>query len=234
MARVKNAAKAKKAFRVKKASKVKKASRLHSRSLKLSWPNTIPMSRKCKLRKVKKVKKTVRREQQDHGGKFFGNISKDPEFDEAMDRYHKAFEGRLRQCRKWVAKAFAERRFDAGVRNELNAYWGKSKYGDQPAAKTLSEYASQAVGLMERDIGTDWDWAKGFASILSPFCPSFERQVEHGAANYHIRGIGYVGEEDLESWVDDEEEWDDDVEIIADDNSGKKVVHFAAETVIWQ
>ena len=140
-------------------------------------------------------------------------------FDNALERYHAAYEQRLHQCRKWVEARYAEHRFDSGVRKELLDYFGKRKFGDCPSAKCLSKHAGQALDLSEHDLGTDLMWAKGIAWMFGDSGPYFEKIVENAMKDYEVCGPGYVGEEDLESWVGDPESWEPQ----AGKSTGKKV-----------
>ena len=128
-------------------------------------------------------------------------------FEVALAKYQNLFEKRLKECRKWVALTHHQKRIDVGVRNELMAYFGKRKYGERPSAKFLSKYACQALELSEHVFGTDLYWAKGVASMFGPYAPVFEKMIDNSMKDYGLAGPGYVGEEDLESWVGDSDKW---------------------------
>jgi len=83
-----------------------------------------------------------------------------------MRTYTNAYEHRLHELRKWVNQKHAEHRIDAGVARELNAYFGKRKFGARPSARVLSKYACQALELSEHDLGTDLAWAKGMTGLF--------------------------------------------------------------------
>lgn len=51
-------------------------------------------------------------------------------------------------------------------------------------------------------------WAKGKAWMFGDSGPYFEKIVESAMKDNEVCGPGYVGEEDLESWVGDPEMWE--------------------------
>lgn len=128
-----------------------------------------------------------------------------------MAQYNNAYEKRLQSLRKWVNLKHAEHRIDFGVKKELNAYFGKRKFGERPSAKVLSKYACQALELSEHDLGTDLAWARGRTGMFGErWGRVFEKMIKGrmGEEGYGVCGPGYVGEEDVESWAGDSEYWE--------------------------
>lgn len=105
----------------------------------------------------------------------------------------------MQDCRKWVMDRHAEHRFDHGLRQELLTYLSKKKYDNPP--QSVSKYANEALDLMEHDIGTDLQWANDNAWILARHAPMFKEVIENKAKDEVLKGPGYVGEEDLESFI---------------------------------
>lgn len=132
-------------------------------------------------------------------------------FDAALHKYTTAYETRLHALRKWVNLKHAEHRIDFGVKRELNAYFGKRKFGDRPSAKHLSKYACQALELSEHDLGTDLAWVRARTWIFGErWGEVFGKMIEGrmGGEGYGVCGPGYVGEEDVESWAGGTEYWE--------------------------
>jgi len=128
-----------------------------------------------------------------------------------MTQYNNAYEHRLHSLRKWVNLKHAEQRIDHGVAKELNAYFGKRKFGERPSAKVMSKYACQALELSEHDLGTDLAWARGRTWMFGERWGSLLGEMiegRMGEEGYGVCGPGYVGEEDVESWAGDEEYWE--------------------------
>lgn len=174
-------------------------------------------SKRNQRQQANTAKQTLEKKGEDSEGKSSSIITTQVElisfpdsFDAALERYHQAYEARLHELRKWVNLKHAEHRIDFGVTKELNAYFGKRKFGDRPSAKHLSKYACQALELSEHDLGTDLAWAKSKTWMLGErWGPVFREMIVRKMAreDYGVCGPGYVGEEDLESWAGDTEYW---------------------------